>query len=545
MQTCEKCGSEMVTRKNRRNGSLFLGCSGYPKCRNIKSLRGLDKNKKREAKVERPKVVELNNFILQPCHEAIFEAIKETIENLMIEAVAGGGKTSTLLKCLNLTVGLKVCFVAFNRRIKLELEKKAPAHVDVMTISALGRKVYNNHLRSVTGKGLGRNCLNSNKTKEIAERLLPDVQDKAEKKARRKLIADIKKTVSLIKGTLTDPTNKEEMDQLVDHFSIESADLHKHYDIIAQIIEEEKKISGEIDFDDMYWLPVQHELGTQEYDIMFVDEAQDLNKAHAKFVQSMGKRIIAVGDRFQSIYGFTGADTESIPNMIEAMNMKTLPLSTCYRCPKSHIEMAQQIVPHIEAREGAEDGEIDNMDVEKAVKEMKDGDMGICRNNAPLIGIALGLIKEGKKAVVIGRNIGSNLIELIEAMGASDMIDLVEKIGEYKVQQTERLNRTQNNQAIDHLNDMVACIHVFIENSDDIEDMIRRINTIFTEEAEGITFSSVHRAKGLEADNVYIISPELMPSSMASKDWEMKQETNLMYVAYTRAKKRMVFVDTL
>jgi ATP-dependent exoDNAse (exonuclease V) beta subunit len=60
---------------------------------------------------------------------------------------------------------------------------------------------------------------------------------------------------------------------------------------------------------------------------------------------------------------------------------------------------------------------------------------------------------------------------------------------------------------------------------------------------EGIALSTIHKAKGLEANNVYIACPSLMPSRSATQDWEKEQEHNLMYVAFTRAKNKLVFLD--
>ena len=59
-----------------------------------------------------------------------------------------------------------------------------------------------------------------------------------------------------------------------------------------------------------------------------------------------------------------------------------------------------------------------------------------------------------------------------------------------------------------------------------------------------VMLSTVHKAKGLEADNVFIICPELLPMRMDGQlPWDLEQEMNLKYVAITRAKKRLVWVD--
>ena len=76
------------------------------------------------------------------------------------------------------------------------------------------------------------------------------------------------------------------------------------------------------------------------------------------------------------------------------------------------------------------------------------------------------------------------------------------------------------------------------------EELIERIDGIFSDRKKGgISLSTIHKAKGLEADNVYIACKSLMPSGNAKKDWEIEQEYNLMYVAYTRAKNVLGFID--
>jgi len=67
---------------------------------------------------------------------------------------------------------------------------------------------------------------------------------------------------------------------------------------------------------------------------------------------------------------------------------------------------------------------------------------------------------------------------------------------------------------------------------------------VFADDAEGVTFSTVHKSKGGEADRVFILKPELMPHPKAGEGWEMDQEYNIMYVAWTRHKKALYFVGS-
>jgi superfamily I DNA/RNA helicase len=93
------------------------------------------------------------------------------------------------------------------------------------------------------------------------------------------------------------------------------------------------------------------------------------------------------------------------------------------------------------------------------------------------------------------------------------------------------------------LNDQVETIVALAEGADTIADINKRIATIFADNVTGVTLSSVHRAKGTEADSVYIIRPDLMPHPMAKTAWQREQEMNLKYVAITRAKRLLTIVN--
>jgi superfamily I DNA/RNA helicase len=93
--------------------------------------------------------------------------------------------------------------------------------------------------------------------------------------------------------------------------------------------------------------------------------------------------------------------------------------------------------------------------------------------------------------------------------------------------------------------DMIKSLEILSDDINTADELIEKINNIFSDRKKGgISLSTIHKAKGLEADNVYIACRELMPSTRAKKDWEIRQEYNLMYVAYTRAKNKLGFIDS-
>ncbi len=99
------------------------------------------------------------------------------------------------------------------------------------------------------------------------------------------------------------------------------------------------------------WLPHLWNLQPSKCDWVAVDEAQDVSPAQLDLILKMrgrGGRMIWVGDKNQAIFGFAGALSDSIDRIIEATHAIVLPLSICYRCPVSHIKLAQEVVPSIE-----------------------------------------------------------------------------------------------------------------------------------------------------------------------------------------------------
>ena len=83
------------------------------------------------------------------------------------------------------------------------------------------------------------------------------------------------------------------------------------------------------------------------------------------------------------------------------------------------------------------------------------------------------------------------------------------------------------------MEDKVSTLIFLAQLSNSIEDLIEKINMIFSNEITGIVLSTIHKAKGLEADRVFIVRPDLIPSPNNIKAWQAKQEKNLEYVAIT------------
>jgi DNA helicase II / ATP-dependent DNA helicase PcrA len=304
-----------------------------------------------------------------------------------------------------------------------------------------------------------------------------------------------------------------------------------------------------ITFEYMVFYPDVGVVNVTKFDLIFIDECQDLNKAQQACVSKMieeGGRFIAVGDPYQAIYGFTGADNLSFEEFKKRPNTMYLPLSECFRCAKDIVRFAQEIVPSIEYRRTSQAGRVRY----GSYKEIRGDDYVLCRLNSVLVSFCLDLIRDGNNAKVLGKSIGEDLINLVESQEAQDIQQLTLKlngrVGRLKVALLKSgLEEADigNNSRYAELADQIITINVISENSKTIGDLVKRIKSIFDPKKPGITLASIHKAKGLEARRVFILGDALMPLKRATLDWQARQEFNLIYVAYTRAKEELIFID--
>lgn len=224
-------------------------------------------------------------------------------------------------------------------------------------------------------------------------------------------------------------------------------------------------------------------------------------------------------------------------------------MSVCYRCDSDIINLAKEIVPQIEARDNAPAGTVCNTSV---IADVQDGDMVLCRVSAPLVSLCMRYISQGVKAYVKGRDIGKNLTNLIKKTNKKDMKDVMEKlerelgriIGKVVAKTHCTEQEAKESEAYRGYEDKLNAINVLSEGLDKADDVIERIDMIFSDDSKnGICLSTVHKSKGLESDRVFILCPDKFYIKACMRvPWMAEQERNLVYVAYTRAKHFLGFI---
>ena len=524
--------------------------------------------------------------------QAVLDAVLTGSKNLMIQAVAGSGKTSTLVMICEALKAAgappQTLALAFNKEIAEAMKKKLPSYVTSSTFHSCGFSTLMYHF----GKQGAKGDFDGSKVKRVQTQLFgaPKVRNRLQKE----YVEVVDALTSLLRNTCTEVIWKD-IESLAYEYDVQLDPLlvlkpaHEVCTDIRQYLEALRKDTTMIDFDDMLDLVVHYKLTPRTtYDLILVDESQDLNKLQADFLSLMlgagGRsvhtqsgldallgnllpdvnkvakparptdgRVIFVGDRRQAIYKFRGADASSMKNLAERFGTVELPLSICYRCASNVVGMARNIIgPNIEAAPTAKPGLVRHALPDEVVENllrMDKGDLVLCRVNAPLLSYALKLIGQGTKATVRGRDIGKSLIKVIDTVecmaegpGNDDFLKALQTYCGGFIDKAIR--EEKYNQATTWA-DKYLCIATLVKDIGSPEGVKDELTDLFSDEThEGVVFSSIHKAKGLEAPRAMILMPNLLPHPMVFKsnvvEVGLEQERNLAYVAVTRAMSELI-----
>jgi superfamily I DNA/RNA helicase len=205
--------------------------------------------------------------------------------------------------------------------------------------------------------------------------------------------------------------------------------------------------------------------------------------------------------------------------------------------------MAQTIVPAFEAGDGAPEGVVDSAKVREVLRDAKEGDFILSRLNAPLAPIAMALLRAQKRAKIAGRKLGLGLVELTRqvAKNTTTVEAMLSNLKAWEEKQTARLMAKNLAEEVLDLQDRADTLRALAQGADSVEGLVARIDYLFEDDAQGaIILSSVHKAKGLEANRVWVLESTFY---IDAKWTNRQEEKNLWYVAITRAKQHLTIVN--
>lgn len=499
------------------------------------------------------------------------EAIKAgtRVRNGLAAAVAGSGKTWTIVNAASLIPeNVPAIFLAFNKDIAEELKTKLPSHVTAKTLNSFGHGIWWGHIKRTYNVNVRLD------TKKIPN-IMSEIMTREE---RKEYGDDVRYLVSMCRANGVVPSGVRDAvsangltdsdSDLLDILLTQGRTIpvqkrHTVFEYVREVLRRDLAMETVIDFDDQKYLPVVkrvdgRKLSVKKHKVVFVDECQDLNAVDFELVNMLRNvrgndnytMVFGVGDKNQSIYAFRGAGSDSIDKFKTYFKAEEYPLSITYRCGKNIVDHAHSIYPGIEAAPNAIDGEVkyfDKYDCSIFTVE----DMVICRNNAPLISMAYKLIANKIPVMVKGRDIGQGIIALINRLEAANVTDLSVKLQEWRNTQIDIIQADENpsQDALNKIEDLAHTISIFIEHNTDnkIETIINEINSLFSNDKEAgkLTLSTIHRSKGLEAERVFILDIHLMyPKYIKEGSIQWTQETNVNYVAVTRAKSLLGYINS-
>jgi len=476
--------------------------------------------------------------------------IPDSTGHLVIDSVAGSGKSFTLVEisvAINHYFPLaSIALVMFNSKnvpeMQAKITKRGVLKTTVGTVHKFGFDAYKNEH--------GPCMVNKTKAQDAAAILNKRYKFNFDD------VNSIIRMVGLAKdtGVCSGPGDSIGFDtwrKIIEDYEISFKQEGLSLDLVCvfagELFGATINDTASVDFSDMIALPLYHSYPFRQYDFVLVDEAQDINRCRLLAIIQMLKpntgRLIAVGDRHQSIYAFTGADSKSLDNIKRHFSASELSLTTCFRCDKAIIRHVNHLVPHIRPRAEAGDGTVNSLTYDKFEELLftnPPNDLQthaiLCRKNAPLMRLAFRLSARNIKCRMEGRDIGNSLIYFAKKFNASTPGELGVLISKHLQEQSQKLSPY----ALETLRDKCECLTVGCTYSTSIKSLFQYIKDIFSDSTDSptpkLTLSSIHKSKGLEWPTVYILGENIwMPSPLAKTPTAIQQENNLIYVARTRA----------
>jgi len=454
---------------------------------------------------------------------AILDHVATRDVNLMIRAYAGCGKTSTLEMIDKSQASTPKMLLCFNKSIAVEAKSRMLPSTIVKTFNGLGHGIW----ADATGRRLTLN------TKKISE-IFKSIVDEAPRHERAELwkISDqVRSGVDFARSIgYIPPTNAKAEKALCDFRAVSRLLDETPSPEVQALINKVLNISitqayaGSVDFNDQIYMPALFSGAYPSFPMVLIDEYQDLSPVNRKMVEKLCRRSrqIGVGDEAQAIYGFRGADESSIPTAIQQFGMDVLPLSLTFRCPSRIVDNVKWRVPNFRAF--SRGGTVETLDD----FELEDHSAVICRNNAPLLALAMKEVIKGNTVDVSGVDIGARVIRTMERLG-SDTMTQAQTISAINDWLDEKLSLDSKT-----AKDLAGCMYEFAKHGKTLSGAIAYAKHLFEKSSGTIRFMTGHKAKGLEFDHVYHLQQDLLKH----KD----QDDNVHYVIDSRPKQTLSYI---
>lgn len=523
--------------------------------------------------------------------------------NMLVNALAGSGKSTTacMLSEHSKTSDL---YIAFNASVVEEFKKKIKnPKTKVMTMHSLAYSImlYNveQEYKDSGEKPKGFGSQRSKKTVSLDNFKPHKILDEEITKRYGRYIEFAKRVFlkdnyinlyNLCRLTLTDMSSNKDVSRLIDDHVLflyygdecysapDISEITSTLKILDTKSRQQFETQGVIDFTDMLWITF-NKLKYDNWEVpywalytnIYCDEVQDFSNIQLnflKFIKRTKGRYVFIGDFHQAIYNFAGANAQAfnqIPKMFAPV--KTFDLPICYRCAKSHLSRVNReygipILPCDDAPMGF----VKTIDKSKISEYAKAGDMVISRKNKWIAEVVLDLARNGTPIFIedkemvgaIKRQILSSkctsvgtlkkFLQKVISNYNKKLFEIVSKNAREGGHEEEHLEAVaEANSKIDNTSFLLEILEGYLENhasSDSVSKFSNFIDKLLntTPSPNCVRLCSIHKAKGLEATNVFVLNEAKINYDFRNSKEQNIQEKNLSYIATTRAKEGLYLV---
>lgn len=466
-----------------------------------------------------------------------------------IQAKSGSGKTSTLYMLANGTED-KILYLAFNKSMAEEARRKMPDNVECRTLHSICYQQLDQSLRHKLTRPEGAYVNVAGTGNEIAKKF--KINNLIDKNGKTLL------TRAMIGLMVKQTVGKFE-------FSDDAHLGRKHFptvylpDLKRKNINENKLITEVVTYAKQLWReridPKSETIMTHDtyvklfelsgkdlgYDIIFGDEFQDVNPAFLSILRNAkaAKRIVVVGDEFQSIYQFRGSQ-----NMMKETSTYgvELPLTACFRFGPKVADIANMILEDKQPLAHPLVGKGFDTIVGSYVSDIVDYTKPytiIFRKNLTLLMEAMDRIADGE--------------DIIINVDTKDFISMVDSVNALRRGDIEKV---KHETVLPY-----ATWEEFVDCAESDPDAKRLLNVVVSGKANTIahtlrthrnsptakvTLTTAHKSKGLEWDQV-VVANDFPSNYNKEREWVGLEEAerNLLYVAHTRCIKCLQWNSTV
>ena len=474
-------------------------------------------------------------FQLTPEQEEISRYLRDEKGNLMVVARAGSGKTSTLVEMARVMREPSALCLAFNKSIATEMQERLPSNCTASTLNSVGFRAWG------ASRGM-RMELDTSKNTRIIYKLLDDVPKEERDSWDSEIVGNLPRIVATAKVSGFLPAGIPRTDSILSEEEFFEGIEYELEEPQRWIVMEALRLSwlealeGKIDFDDQILCPtLDHDASFRSYPVTFIDEAQDLSLLNHRMVSKIVKnnRLVVVGDPCQAIYGFRGANEDSMSLLGDMFSMDERKLTISFRCDRSIIENVHWRAPDMRWRDGAGEGEVRTLK-SWGEQDIPNDSAVLCRNNAPLLASFINLLLAGRMPTLGNKEVVYTFVKILQSFGPTGMRadDVLKRIDAWE----EKTKKTRKGEdAKDNIADTAQCLRSVVEFKGSLGEAIGFLRDA-ADRKGNIMLSTVHRAKGLEYDTVSILDVELIKS--------IGQDPNIKYVAETRARHTLSYISS-